>query len=838
MRKYNIPSDFVQTKSLQPIVYKQYDNGDKLVWEPYDDGEKVNLTNETVLAFFELEDGTVIEKTCEISNGNAVASLDNNVLSLGGKLKAEFTIYKDGKETTTRTIMINVEESINRNEAIKTIPQWDIVQQVLDFKPSLESLILETEIAVQYATESGEYAIAQGDYVESKKPIIDKFTGDQTNLQAQLDVLVVEGDSSPAAAQARVDGKGTTYATLKQRLDTKEAEFSSGLAEMSAEKASKTEVNSLATSKAEKAYVDTQISTLDTKINSQASGSPKGTYETLAALQTAFPTGNSNIYVVTADGKWYFWNGSAWTVGGVYQSTGLDTTTETKIKKSAEAISYNNYAWNGKPDTTDYYSFTLANGNVDTVNKEIRFTPTARLGQVVYTGIRNSGINLANQLYLRFAIKCASGVKNDIRVILGYNGTNIIAKTLPQVTSAYQYVTVIFDKNTYPLNVPNIKIADYDSSGFVELSVKDLMILDLTEQYGGGKEPTKEVMDSTINGLGVPYFEKFFNSGVVSKAKTAERATVADSLSTPLSISKPLYVSFQNDELRVISKYNGTKDILYVLGKKGVNNIFDFKEIKHIDNTTPNVSEDVNAGSVFSSFSSDNFGPHVIRATGGTGNGDQPASYHFTGGNHGYDNTGNISGNSPTGRTSSISLKVEGRKVTSYQGHANYIEIKWTNFIQGSNTKKVDGTGREILKETYTMIFDGLDWDVEYQSETLETIEYTTFYGLQFQTAMWNGGVLYHTSPNKVWNPNNGAASNSTNKSCNRITVRSLDLLHYVDIDLDTNFGIGNRELATVSTFGAFSTEYKKCYWNLIKDSTVPSGSILTFRGKYKFYSA
>jgi hypothetical protein len=50
---------------------------------------------------------------------------------------------------------------------------------------------------------------------------------------------------------------------------------------------------------------------------------PKGIYATSAALTTAFPTGNSNIYIVSADGKWYYWNGSAWTAGAVYQATGI-----------------------------------------------------------------------------------------------------------------------------------------------------------------------------------------------------------------------------------------------------------------------------------------------------------------------------------------------------------------------------------------------------------------------------------------------------------------------------------------------------------------------------------
>lgn len=54
-----------------------------------------------------------------------------------------------------------------------------------------------------------------------------------------------------------------------------------------------------------------------------ASASPKATYATLVDLQTAIPAGNANIYVVSADGKWYLWTAGAWTAGGIYQATGI-----------------------------------------------------------------------------------------------------------------------------------------------------------------------------------------------------------------------------------------------------------------------------------------------------------------------------------------------------------------------------------------------------------------------------------------------------------------------------------------------------------------------------------
>lgn len=106
------------------------------------------------------------------------------------------------------------------------------------------------------------------------------------------------------------------------------------VAQQLAQKAAKSEVENLVVNKAEKTYVDTLAASL-------ASGSPKGTYTTVAALETAFPTGNTNIYVVTADGKWYYWSGSVWTPGGIYQATGLADKTVTPKTTSFIKVSTN-----------------------------------------------------------------------------------------------------------------------------------------------------------------------------------------------------------------------------------------------------------------------------------------------------------------------------------------------------------------------------------------------------------------------------------------------------------------------------------------------------------------
>lgn len=56
---------------------------------------------------------------------------------------------------------------------------------------------------------------------------------------------------------------------------------------------------------------------LQSQINGLASGSP------LVASSTSGMTDTTRVYVNTSDGNWYYYNGSAWVIGGTYQSTGI-----------------------------------------------------------------------------------------------------------------------------------------------------------------------------------------------------------------------------------------------------------------------------------------------------------------------------------------------------------------------------------------------------------------------------------------------------------------------------------------------------------------------------------
>lgn len=75
-------------------------------------------------------------------------------------------------------------------------------------------------------------------------------------------------------------------------------------------------------------YVDPKLEEFKNEVNEDldymnnlvvnaTSGSP------LVASSTADMTDHERVYVNTSDGKWYYWNGSAWSIGGTYQSSGI-----------------------------------------------------------------------------------------------------------------------------------------------------------------------------------------------------------------------------------------------------------------------------------------------------------------------------------------------------------------------------------------------------------------------------------------------------------------------------------------------------------------------------------
>lgn len=125
--------------------------------------------------------------------------------------------------------------------------------------------------------------------------------------------------------------------------------------------------------KADTTEVASQYAT-KTEVQSLASGAP------LVASSTSEMTDTTRVYVNTSDGNWYYYNGSAWVSGGVYQATGIANIADSNIsEKAIMPRSLANYGrFNRRTQTHWGYTYDRSgmsinpNGHIDSVSENYR----------------------------------------------------------------------------------------------------------------------------------------------------------------------------------------------------------------------------------------------------------------------------------------------------------------------------------------------------------------------------------------------------------------------------------------------------------------------------------
>ena len=91
--------------------------------------------------------------------------------------------------------------------------------------------------------------------------------------------------------------------------------------------------------------VNTSINEIRAEVDAKNSGSP------LVASSTAGMTDTSRVYVNTTDGKWYYYDGDSWEIGGTYQSTAIAEGSITTADVSFHKRSNNLYNKDGTGST-------------------------------------------------------------------------------------------------------------------------------------------------------------------------------------------------------------------------------------------------------------------------------------------------------------------------------------------------------------------------------------------------------------------------------------------------------------------------------------------------------
>ncbi len=307
-----------------------------------------------------------------------------------------------------------------------------------------------------------------------------------------------------------------------------------------------------------------------------------------------------------------------------------------------------------------------------------------------------------------------------------------------------------------------------------------------------------------------------------------------------LSAGKKInYVIGDNgNAVTLISKYNALNDIAITLKKKGGNNLFDFYRIGLIANSTADISTSAENQVPLITTVTDWFAPFVVKALNNI-DGDSTESDTFTGGNHQYNNTGE--GSTPTARGTALAFKADNIAVSSGSGSCSMFEMDWTNLVQATNTKKADGTGREVLQENHRLIFDGIKFEAFVDLIPLEDVKMMIWYGLQWTwNSTYEGGAVYKNTQyigatNRAVGDASSEATKSNDATCCHVVGYSTD--HEIRVDIDENYDLGDHKFYPTGDKAMFTATYGKGYCNFFNINNIDEGDMYSLHGWYQFKS-
>ena len=236
--------------------------------------------------------------------------------------------------------------------------------------------------------------------------------------------------------------------------------------------------------------------------------------------------------------------------------------------------------------------------------------------------------------------------------------------------------------------------------------------------------------------------------------------------------------------------------------------------------------------SPFKTSCTDYFSPYVVRATENI-DGDLPESYDFTGGYHSYTNAQGH--RVSTARNAELTVKVNGVEVDGeFHGKATYIDIIAVNYIQASNTRKADGTGREVLKETRELHFDGDRWNFTVETEALENVNIHEYYGAQFDLAGVGDKITFISDDTYKTYVVGNSRIQSPDANCKKIVIEGSKM----DTEIAVNFMLPE-EVQNDRGFSSFYESYGKSYFNsyfsLGNPLNLKAGEKISIEGYYKF---
>lgn len=225
------------------------------------------------------------------------------------------------------------------------------------------------------------------------------------------------------------------------------------------------------TKKADKNYVDRALENI-------GDSSPKGVYDSYAELKAVYPSGDSGIYVVIENGKWYYWNGNDWEVGGIYQST------------VAKDFPVSNLIKNGD------FSEGLTSWSVITADTVVEDDEIQMLG----TGTDSpSRVYQSRESVLGRKLYVAGWIKSTSNLV-GIGHSSLLLKS-HSGSGEYEFLSTVRDNHISP-SILDTRISNQDT-----VYARNFILIDLTDTFGVGNEPSRKEMDELLKRFPNSWFD-------------------------------------------------------------------------------------------------------------------------------------------------------------------------------------------------------------------------------------------------------------------------------------------------------------------------------------------
>lgn len=271
-----------------------------------------------------------------------------------------------------------------------------------------------------------------------------------------------------------------------------------------------------ARTKADLSYVETMLSTV-------LGGSPRGIYTTLSALRAAYPNGTDGVFLVLENGHIYFWNGSAWTDAGVYQGIEVPDRSITEDKFSDDLANGFNTPFVNRVPNGDFKEDSLAGYSAlfGTVRLSKYVDGLPELDTVILTANGSNtfyGATLFSTLAPTVPTRDKWYVKSRLRTLTGdgfhdlrvgfrgvsgvyHEGTGLAGSV---VVNRWYDISALFDPQEVTNLTGELRLSvagTYDtniSNNGKMVEVDSVFVVNLSQIFGYGNEPTKEVMDKLL----------------------------------------------------------------------------------------------------------------------------------------------------------------------------------------------------------------------------------------------------------------------------------------------------------------------------------------------------